>query len=105
VGAVRVVLDANVLHSARLRDLFLQLTMDGLVQAFWTREIEAEWTSALISSRPELATTIARTTQLIREASLWRTSPEMSSADRPWSCETRRMRMWPGRPWPSTRRL
>jgi hypothetical protein len=39
----KVVLDSNVLYSARLRDLWMELGVAGLVSLVWTERIEAEW--------------------------------------------------------------
>lgn len=63
-----VVLDANVLFSARLRDLWLQLSQSGVVRALWTDAIEAEWTAAVVRSRPELAGLVTRTVATMRSA-------------------------------------
>ena len=52
---VVAILDANVLYSAPLRDLLLQLAYDGLYQARWTAEIDAEWTRNLLADRPDIA--------------------------------------------------
>jgi len=64
----RLVLDANVLYSARLRDLFLQLRQDNLAQVFWTNRIEAEWTAALVANRPTFQAVTGRTAHIIRAA-------------------------------------
>lgn len=61
-----VVLDANVLFSARLRDLWLQLSQSGVVRVLWTDAIEAEWTAAVVRSRPELAGLVTRTVATMR---------------------------------------
>lgn len=66
--AGRFVLDANVLFSARLRDLFLQLRLSGVAHVFWTDAIEEEWTHAHLRARPELAEALATTVRLVREA-------------------------------------
>lgn len=60
------VLDANVLYSARLRDLWLQLAASGAARVVWTDKIEAEWTSALERERPELGYLISRTVRMMR---------------------------------------
>jgi hypothetical protein len=39
VGEAVVVLDANVLYPARLRDLFMRLAIGGLCQARWSDRI------------------------------------------------------------------
>jgi hypothetical protein len=36
----KVVLDSNVLYSARLRDLWMELGVAGLVSLVWTERIE-----------------------------------------------------------------
>lgn len=59
-------LDANVLYSAPLRDLLLQLAFVGLFQARWSEEIEAEWTRNLLLNRPELAAQIPATQATMR---------------------------------------
>lgn len=66
--AGRFVLDANVLFSARLRDLFLQLRLSGVAHVFWTETIEAEWTQALLRARPELEAAVATTVERIHAA-------------------------------------
>ena len=54
-------IDANVLYSAPLRDLLVQLAFDGLYQARWSVEIDDEWKRNLLAARPELAVQITRT--------------------------------------------
>lgn len=49
-----VLLDANVLYPAPLRDFLLTLAKDGLYAAKWTDEIHDEWTRNLAKKRPEL---------------------------------------------------
>lgn len=46
-------LDANVLYPAPLRDLFVQLTFDGLFQGKWTKKIHDEWIDALMRREPD----------------------------------------------------
>ena len=59
--AAVVLLDANVLYSAPLRDLLLQLAVAGLFQARWSADIDDEWRRNLIAARSELAPQIALT--------------------------------------------
>ncbi len=61
-------LDANVLYSAPLRDLLMQMSFDGLFQARWTTEIEHEWKRNLLANRPDLAVQIDRTQAVMRRA-------------------------------------
>lgn len=49
-----VVLDASILYSAPLRDLLLQVALDGLFRAKWSAEIHAEWIAAVLRQRPDL---------------------------------------------------
>ncbi len=49
-----VILDANILFPAPLRDFFMHLAIFGAIQARWSEQIEAEWTRNLIAKRPDL---------------------------------------------------
>ena len=46
-------LDANVLYSAPLRDIFLQLAVTDLFKAKWTADIHREWIEALMRKDPQ----------------------------------------------------
>jgi len=48
------VLDACVLYSAPLRDLFMRLTVHVLFQPKWTERIHAEWIENVLAHRPDL---------------------------------------------------
>lgn len=48
------VLDACVLYSAPLRDLLMQLAVEGLYQARWSAQIHEEWMRNVLKSRPDL---------------------------------------------------
>lgn len=48
------VIDANVLYGAFGRDVLLRLAAAGLYRPRWTARIEAEWTMALLATRPDL---------------------------------------------------
>jgi predicted nucleic acid-binding protein len=61
-----VVLDANVLYPARLRDLFIRLSIAGLIRARWSERILDECFSNLIADRPDLTSSqLARTRRLM----------------------------------------
>lgn len=63
------VLDANVLYSAVLRDLLIQIAVAGLYQARWSRQIEDEWTRNLLADRPDIpASQVALTRTLMASA-------------------------------------
>ncbi len=47
-----VLLDANVLYPAPMRDLLLQLTVSDLFRARWTADIHREWIEALLVNQP-----------------------------------------------------
>src|SRR5262245_46171865 len=57
----RVLLDANVLYSARLRDLWMELGVSALIDLVWTERIEHEWMPAVLRSRPESEQHLRRT--------------------------------------------
>jgi predicted nucleic acid-binding protein len=63
----KVVLDSNVLYSARLRDLWMELGVAGLVSLVWTDRIEAEWIGAVLRSRPNLEHHLRRTASIMRQ--------------------------------------
>ena len=48
----RVLLDANVLYPAPIRDVFLQLAASDVFQAKWTADIHREWIEALLRNEP-----------------------------------------------------
>ncbi len=45
-------LDANILYPAPTRDIFLQLAVDDVFRAKWTRDIHREWIAALLRNEP-----------------------------------------------------
>lgn len=49
-----VVLDANVLFPAPIRDLLMNLACEGLFQPKWTKNIHEEWILNLLDKRPDL---------------------------------------------------
>ena len=63
------ILDANVLFSARIRDLMVRLALAGLFQARWTDRILDECFDAILESRPDLTRdALARTRELLSRA-------------------------------------
>ena len=52
--ALVALLDANILYSAFLRDLFLRLDLAGAYKAKWTDQIQNEWMSNLMIARPDI---------------------------------------------------
>jgi len=64
-----VVLDANVLYPARLRDLFVRLAIAGLYQARWSDRILDECFASLLADRPDISTVrLERTRELMNLA-------------------------------------
>lgn len=57
--------DACVLYPAPLRDLLMHLARTDLYRARWTAEIHAEWITAILRTRPELAERLNRTRALM----------------------------------------
>ncbi|MDT0619911.1 PIN domain-containing protein [Salinisphaera sp. P385] len=47
-------MDASVLYSAPLTDLFVRLCIAGLYRASWSDSIHEEWMRALLADRPDL---------------------------------------------------
>lgn len=53
-GRFLAVLDASILYSAPLTDLFIRLCIAGLYRAIWSDSIHEEWVAALLENRPDL---------------------------------------------------
>ena len=65
---VVAVLDACILYSAALRDLFMQLFGQGAFQPKWTETIHEEWIRNVLANRPDLAPArIHRTRQMMND--------------------------------------
>jgi hypothetical protein len=63
VARPAAVLDANVLYSARLRDLFLRLAIAGHYRALWTERILDECFKSLSADRPDIPAEYLRRTR------------------------------------------
>lgn len=63
-----VVLDANVLYPALLRDLLLSLAHADLYSAKWSSHIRDEWTRSLLRDRPQMGDRIAEAARLMEAA-------------------------------------
>ncbi|MDE0033244.1 MAG: PIN domain-containing protein [Deltaproteobacteria bacterium] len=62
-------LDANVLYSAPIRDLFLQLAVSDVFRVKWTADIHREWIEALLRNEPHLhRAALERTRSLVDRA-------------------------------------
>lgn len=63
-----VVLDACVLYPAPLRDLWMHLHLNDVIQAKWTHEIHEEWMHNVLKNRPDLKRSqLERTRKLMDE--------------------------------------
>lgn len=64
-----VVLDANVLYPAPLRDFIIELATAGIFRAKWTEQIHDEWTRNLLANRSDLSSAqLSRTRELMNSA-------------------------------------
>ncbi|MGI9251626.1 MAG: PIN domain-containing protein [Pseudohongiellaceae bacterium] len=63
------IIDANVLYSAPIRDVLIQIAVAGLFDVRWTEDIHKEWIENLLRKRPDL-----------KRASIERTHDEMNDA-------------------------
>ena len=62
-------LDANVLYSAPIRDIFLQLAVGDVFRVKWTADIHREWIEALLRNEPYLhRAALERTRSLVDRA-------------------------------------
>ena len=69
MGPPTVVLDANVLFPAPVRDLYVRLAIAGVVRARWTEQILDETFRNILRVRPELdPSSLARTRLLMNRA-------------------------------------
>ena len=67
MAALAVLLDANVLYPAPLRDVLLQLASDGLFKPYWSASIQDEWISNLLLNRPDLSIERLKRTRSLME--------------------------------------
>ena len=49
-----VIFDACVLYPAPLRDVLMELSVEGIFRARWTSEIHEEWNKNLLIKRPDI---------------------------------------------------
>jgi hypothetical protein len=81
-------LDANILYSAPMRDIFLQLAVADLFQVKWTQDIHCEWIEALLKKEPHRKRTdLERTRRLMdlatRDCLIYGYEPLISSLNLP----------------------
>lgn len=66
--AFTVLLDANVLYPAPLRDLLLELAVSDMFRAKWSARIQDEWVNALLRNEPHRdPARLQRTRELMEE--------------------------------------
>lgn len=63
--AFTALFDACVLYPASLRDILLRLACTGLFRARWSERIHDEWMRGVLRTRPELASKLPRTRELM----------------------------------------
>lgn len=69
MAAPIIFLDANVLYSAPLRDLLVQLGLSGVTVPRWSDAVNDEWMAALSRQRPDLdGVRLERTSELMEAA-------------------------------------
>ncbi len=79
---MRALLDANVLFSAPLRDIHLQLAVARLIEVRWTDRIQEEWIEALLRKDPMRSRQRLARTRAMMEAALPRARIDPSVIDR-----------------------
>ena len=47
-------LDANVLYSAAIRDILMEVALAKMYRAKWSADVQSEWIEALVRNRPKL---------------------------------------------------
>lgn len=68
-GSYTALLDANVLYSAALRDVLIEVALAKLYRPKWTLDIQREWIGALLRNKPHLKRDkLERTQSLMRKA-------------------------------------
>jgi PIN domain len=65
-----VLLDANVLYPAPMRDIFLQLAVMDLFRAKWTADIHREWIEALLRNEPRRDRAVLERTRRLMDQSV-----------------------------------
>lgn len=63
--AITVILDANVLYPAPLRDLLIRIALTGVVHARWTEQILDECFRNILARRPDLTDAALRRTRVL----------------------------------------
>ncbi len=62
-------LDANVLYSAAIRDIMMELALAQVYRAKWSEDVQREWFLALLRNRPDLdRANLERTRHLMDKA-------------------------------------
>ncbi|MCY3798584.1 MAG: PIN domain-containing protein [Chloroflexi bacterium] len=53
-GRYSAFLDANVLYSASIRDIFMEVALANLYRAKWSADVQCEWLEAVVRNRSDL---------------------------------------------------
>lgn len=67
--SIIAVYDANILHPAPIRDLFIRIAQTGIVRAKWTEMIHEEWIRNVLKNNPQITRErITQTKKMMNEA-------------------------------------
>jgi predicted nucleic acid-binding protein len=69
-GSPTIILDACIIYRASLRDLLMELALNGLFKAKWTKDIDNEWMKSLLKNRPDLTHEKLEKTRLLMNIAL-----------------------------------
>ncbi len=62
-------LDANLLYSAAVRDIFMEVALANMYRAKWSPDVQREWLEAVLKTRPDLnRANLVRTRDLMDKA-------------------------------------
>ncbi len=68
-GRYTAFLDANVLYSAAIRDICMEVALAKMYQARWSAAVQSEWLEAVLRNRPDLdRSKLERTRDLMDKA-------------------------------------
>ena len=67
MALLTALLDANVLYSAGLRDVFLRLADQYLYAPLWSADIHAEWIGSVLADRPDLTEGMLERTRMVMD--------------------------------------
>ena len=69
-GRYTALLDANVLYSAALRDILMEVALAKLFRPKWTADIHREWINAVLKNKPHLKPENLNRTRALMDVSI-----------------------------------